>query len=104
MREIVRMTAQKEPLEVGVPLFPFSHAGLFRKDDATREAEKDNTVGVLPLPSSPPFDEQQPISPQVVNVVPHPMMVPSNAPAVYDMSVSPPNLLSSPVPASFVAK
>jgi len=36
MREIVRMTAQKHPLEVNVPLYPFSHRSLFQKDDHTQ--------------------------------------------------------------------
>jgi len=54
MREIVRMTAQKQPLEVGVPLFPFSHASLFRKDESPQAIPED---GAAPLPS-PPFEEQ----------------------------------------------
>ncbi|KNZ71447.1 Zinc finger transcription factor YRR1 [Termitomyces sp. J132] len=33
MREIVRMTAHKQPLEVGVPLYPFSHQTLFQKNE-----------------------------------------------------------------------
>lgn len=31
MAEIVRMTTQQQPLEVGIPLYPFSHAGVFEK-------------------------------------------------------------------------
>ena len=53
MREIVRMTAQKQPLEVGVPLYPFSHTSLFRKDESPRPPLED---GAAPLPN-PPFDE-----------------------------------------------
>lgn len=49
MREIVRMTVQKQPLEVGVPLYPFSHQTLFRKDEP-RPAEEPSTG--LPLPTS----------------------------------------------------
>lgn len=52
MREIVRMTAQKQPLEVGVPLYPFSHSSLFGKDKPPPED------GAAPLPS-PPFEEQR---------------------------------------------
>lgn len=58
MREIVRMTAQKQPLEVGVPLYPFSHAGLFRKNEASHVSDEDNAA-MAPLPVSPPFEEQQ---------------------------------------------
>ncbi|EPQ60721.1 hypothetical protein GLOTRDRAFT_68601 [Gloeophyllum trabeum ATCC 11539] len=32
MSEIVRMTSQRQPLELPVPLYPFSHASLFGKD------------------------------------------------------------------------
>ncbi|KAF9056260.1 hypothetical protein BJ165DRAFT_1336075 [Panaeolus papilionaceus] len=53
MREIVRMTAQKQPLEVGVPLYPFSHATLFRKD----EMPPPPTDEVVPLSLSPSFDD-----------------------------------------------
>lgn len=53
MREIVRMTAQKQPLEVGVPLFPFSHSTLFRKDESRHPMGDDNA----PLPVSSPFEE-----------------------------------------------
>lgn len=49
MREIVRMTAQKQPLEVGVPLYPFSHTTLFRKD----QPPSDEAAGAAPLPVSP---------------------------------------------------
>lgn len=56
MREIVRMTAQKQPLEVGVPLFPFSHSTLFRKDESRHPMGDDNGQSV-PLPVSSPFEE-----------------------------------------------
>ncbi|KAF5377434.1 hypothetical protein D9615_005321 [Tricholomella constricta] len=49
MREIVRMTAQKQPLEVGVPLYPFSHTSLFRTDEPPRPIRED---GAAPLPST----------------------------------------------------
>ena len=47
MREIVRMTAQKHPLEVGIPLYPFSHQTLFRKDEPLLEEESTGA----PLPT-----------------------------------------------------
>ncbi|KIY47052.1 hypothetical protein FISHEDRAFT_46184 [Fistulina hepatica ATCC 64428] len=47
MKEIVRLTSHKQPLEVGMPLYPFSHATAFRKD----EQGVDNPDGVvLPAP------------------------------------------------------
>ncbi|KAF8168009.1 hypothetical protein B0H34DRAFT_814905 [Crassisporium funariophilum] len=57
MREIVRMTAQKQPLEVGVPLYAFSHKTLFRKDESPTLGPDENS-GAAPLPVSPPYDEQ----------------------------------------------
>jgi len=56
MREIVRMTAQKQPLEVGVPLYPFSHTTLFRKDEvSSRNSEEQTTVATWP--ASSPFED-----------------------------------------------
>ncbi|KIY62449.1 hypothetical protein CYLTODRAFT_438894 [Cylindrobasidium torrendii FP15055 ss-10] len=43
MKEIVRMTAQKQPLEVGVPLYPFSSNTLWRKDVSTSSDSMDQT-------------------------------------------------------------
>ncbi|KAI0932008.1 hypothetical protein AcV5_004643 [Taiwanofungus camphoratus] len=54
MTEIVRMTSQMHPLEVCVPLYPFSHAGVFSK-----EAVLQGHVGA-PLPGSHPFEELSP--------------------------------------------
>ncbi|PFH54563.1 hypothetical protein AMATHDRAFT_134575 [Amanita thiersii Skay4041] len=54
MREIVRMTAQKQPLEVGVPLYPFSHRTLFGKDERSSVNTPDNSTSA-PLPVSPTF-------------------------------------------------
>ncbi|TFK30532.1 hypothetical protein FA15DRAFT_662503 [Coprinopsis marcescibilis] len=51
MREIVRMTAQKHPLEVNVPLYPFSHGSLFRRDEAN-QGGRDTPNGQAPLPSN----------------------------------------------------
>lgn len=57
MTEIVRMTSQMHPLEVCVPLYPFSHAGVFSK-----EAVLQGHVGA-PLPGSHPFEELSPPAP-----------------------------------------
>jgi len=57
MREIVRMTAQKQPLEVGVPLYPFSHTTLFRKDELPGRPTEEG-LEAAPLPVSPPFEQQ----------------------------------------------
>lgn len=58
MREIVRMTAQKQPLEVGVPLYPFSHTTLFRKDLGARPQSEQGSSGSAPLPVSPVYEQQ----------------------------------------------
>ncbi|KAF8641137.1 hypothetical protein AX17_000779 [Amanita inopinata Kibby_2008] len=56
MREIIRMTAQKQPLEVGVPLYVFSHRTLFSKDE-TLNATPDHSIAA-PLPISSPYQDQ----------------------------------------------
>ncbi|KAJ7225441.1 hypothetical protein GGX14DRAFT_420493 [Mycena pura] len=55
MRDIVRTTAQKQPLEVGVPLYPFSRTTLWRKDELpqSRSPESTSGSGIVPLPASP---------------------------------------------------
>lgn len=55
MTEIVRMTTQQEPLEVGIPLYPFSHAGVFSKP-APGSDEDAGHVPVAPLPISSSHD------------------------------------------------
>ena len=60
MREIVRMTAQKQPLQVGVPLYPFSHKTLFSRDEAP--VLSDESSGSAPLPINPSYDEQELLS------------------------------------------
>ena len=61
MREIVRMTGQKHPLEVGVPLYPFSHQSLFRKDEPP-PAEEETTGAPLPtILDDPPDQASMPI-------------------------------------------
>jgi hypothetical protein len=57
MREIVRMTAQKQPLEVGVPLYPFSHAGVFGKGSRPMGSDGEHAPPPAPLPHSSPYDE-----------------------------------------------
>jgi hypothetical protein len=52
------MTAQKQPLEVGVPLYPFSHTTLFRKDEIPRPSTEEAS-GAAPLPVSPPAPYEQ---------------------------------------------
>lgn len=47
MSEIVRLTSQMEPLEVGVPLYPFSRETAFDKPSPTG----------APLPSGSPFED-----------------------------------------------
>ncbi|KAG1755187.1 uncharacterized protein EDB91DRAFT_278719 [Suillus paluster] len=48
MREIVRLTSQKQPLEVGLPLYPFSHTTLF----ATPTLPENAQMAPLPNPST----------------------------------------------------
>jgi hypothetical protein len=56
MSEIVRMTTQQQPLEVGIPLYPFSHAGVFSKS-ASGNDEDGGHLHLAPLPLSPSFEE-----------------------------------------------
>ncbi len=56
MTEIVRMTTQQQPLEVGIPLYPFSHAGVWSKR-APGSEEDVGQVPVAPLPLSPSFED-----------------------------------------------
>lgn len=56
MSEIVRMTTQQQPLEVGIPLYPFSHAGVFSKPAPGSDRDVGH-VTVAPLPPSPSFEE-----------------------------------------------
>ncbi|KAG6820116.1 hypothetical protein H0H93_005263 [Arthromyces matolae] len=50
MRDIVQLTTHKQPLEVGVPLYPFSHNTLFRKTDIPRPM-RDDTGAPFPSPT-----------------------------------------------------
>ncbi|RPD64963.1 hypothetical protein L226DRAFT_528244 [Lentinus tigrinus ALCF2SS1-7] len=56
MTEIVRMTSQMQPLEVGVPLYPFSHAGVFPKETIPQ----DHTGAPLPDSSQYPEASESP--------------------------------------------
>jgi hypothetical protein len=90
MREIVRMTAHQQPLEVGVPLFPFSHAGVFGKEEASHKP----SGSVAPLPTF----KDQPTSPpsvhSVVSSVPSEGTRPlsSSGWSMHDVSVTPPDV------------
>ena len=58
MTEIVRLTTQMHPLEMGVPLYPFSHSGVF-------PINKDGSAGTTPgapLPDSSSFEDQQSVT------------------------------------------
>ncbi|KAF5375241.1 hypothetical protein D9758_000188 [Tetrapyrgos nigripes] len=57
MREIVRMTAQKQPLEVGIPLYPFSRNTLWRKGEGNGSQTVSEDGSAIPLPVSPPYEE-----------------------------------------------
>lgn len=52
MTEIVRMTSQMHPLEMDVPLYPFSHSGIF----PIPKYNSNETSGA-PLPDSSNYDE-----------------------------------------------
>ena len=49
MKEIVRLTTQRRPLEVGLPLYPFSHTTLFASPTVPLN---DTPMAPLPNPSS----------------------------------------------------
>ena len=50
------MTSQMQPLEVGVPLYPFSHAGVFSKE----AVPQDHTGAPLPDSSQYPDAGESP--------------------------------------------
>lgn len=84
MREIVRMTAQKQPLEVGVPLYPFSHTSLFRTDESPRPIPED---GAAPLPTVVE-ESLSPSSGNHISPTPHHSSLSSVWP-LHEMSASP---------------
>ncbi|KAJ6575202.1 hypothetical protein B0H19DRAFT_1127645 [Mycena capillaripes] len=73
MREIIRTTAQKQPLEVGVPLYPFSHSTLWRKDETSHShsSPEEGTSSMAPLPVSPGFDGAGLSPPATARAHPH---------------------------------
>lgn len=66
MAEIVRMTTQQQPLEVGIPLYPFSHAGVFEKSASSSsgsglggrlgDEQALEMAHVAPLPVDPEYE------------------------------------------------
>lgn len=100
MREIVRMTAQEQPLEVGIPLYPFSHAGVFDKALSSSGSGDGCPTPPAPIPHGSPFDHLS-RSPTIVD--PSPIMsgavhsatstilpISSDGWGTKDVSVSPP--------------
>ena len=62
MTEIVRMTTQQQPLEVGIPLYPFSHAGVFTKGDGENDGQQElEHVAPLPVTDSYADDVDHPL-------------------------------------------
>ncbi|KAF8527976.1 hypothetical protein BU17DRAFT_81209 [Hysterangium stoloniferum] len=59
MAEILQLTSQAQPLKVGVPLYPFSHAGVFPSAQEEGGKSPDDSAGghVAPLPSTAYEDE-----------------------------------------------
>ncbi|KIL70738.1 hypothetical protein M378DRAFT_155674 [Amanita muscaria Koide BX008] len=56
LSEIVQMTTQKQPLEVGVPLYHFSHSTLFRTDETSPTTSDD--CSPIPLPRNTQYQDQ----------------------------------------------
>lgn len=63
MTEIIRLTSQMQPLEVGVPLYPFSHASLFQKE----APPQDTTTAPLPMPQV--YERSSPSPPNTIHGV-----------------------------------
>jgi len=85
MKEIVRMTAQRQPLEVGVPLYPFSHATLFRKGEPNNRDEGDTSGNaLLPTVSQDPQAQDSMGSPPIHPPLQHQSTMSNNG-------MSPPN-------------
>ncbi|KAI0691334.1 hypothetical protein BC835DRAFT_122452 [Cytidiella melzeri] len=84
MTEIVRMTSQMHPLEMGVPLYPFSHSGVF----PVPQYNATDTTGA-PLPDVSGYDEQQSSSPASIGGI-------ANSPPIAGMAVPMPPPSVSP--------
>ncbi|TEB39284.1 hypothetical protein FA13DRAFT_1656590 [Coprinellus micaceus] len=76
MREIVRMTAQKHPLEVNVPLYPFAHRSPFQKDQHGNPVTMDTSA---PFPTGQQMYDQQ-----------------GSGHSMADRTLSPPNTMGGP--------
>jgi hypothetical protein len=67
LAEIIRMTSQKQPLEVGVPLYPFSHATAFVDGQRTgSDGSSPAHAAPLPAPEHSAAEVNQP------NIMPSP--------------------------------
>ncbi|OSX67451.1 hypothetical protein POSPLADRAFT_1176282 [Postia placenta MAD-698-R-SB12] len=64
MTEIVRMTSQPQPLEVGVPLYPFSHASAFSKEATSQD------LVCAPLPGAQSFEVPSSMVPPMMPTLP----------------------------------
>lgn len=64
MTEIVRMTSQPQPLEVGVPLYPFSHASAFSKEATSQD------LVCAPLPGAQSFEVSPSMVPPMMPTLP----------------------------------
>lgn len=74
MADIVNMTTQRQPLQVGLPLYPFSHATVFARSGSTPSIEGDSPSHFAPLPSSPAFETTGPKAPAPQGQTPSPQM------------------------------
>jgi hypothetical protein len=68
MGEIIRMTAQKQPLEVGVPLYRFSHRTVFRKDEVAATIPESSATASLSRNTR--YRGRMNISPDQPNAIP----------------------------------
>jgi hypothetical protein len=94
MSEIVRMTTQKEPLQVGIPLYPFSHARVFADAQEIAAAAAAAGVGdephIAPLPVSPPYETMQgspPVTAKLASSMSTPMSALSPDPSLSSWGV-----------------
>ncbi|VDC01900.1 unnamed protein product [Peniophora sp. CBMAI 1063] len=87
MTEIVRMTTQPDPLDVTIPLYPFSHTTAFAKGDG----ESTDTAHTAPLPIGSDFHGDHSLgggiglSPSHLGLSSHPLGVPLHSQVSPDM-------------------
>ena len=65
MTEILQMTTQAQPLKVGVPLYPFSHASVFNRGEDGKSPDMEGVAAgghVAPLPSPGYEQEDTPVT------------------------------------------